>query len=260
MARIGRGLTLSLALAIQNLPMAMRRNRKRTSGPPRRTWRKASQQGVRLYSTRMARAGSWLSAAGFTTAEWASTAIVGVLLGTGLAFIPFSWGSTAGGDRLETGQGAAATAQQKWAVVDMDTGRPAPISISDGRARDVNENPRPLGSGPFGLCHTGGGTNCVVDGDTIWMNGVKIRVADIDAPETHPSRCAIEADLGGRATLRMQQLLNAGPFELVRIERDEDRYGRKLRTLVRQGRSLGEILVSEGLARPYEGGVRSGWC
>lgn len=30
--------------------------------------------------------------------------------------------------------------------------------------------------------------------------------------------------------------------------RDEDRYGRKLRVLVRNGRSLGDILVSEGLA------------
>src|SRR5687767_13525428 len=27
----------------------------------------------------------------------------------------------------------------------------------------------------FGLCHTGGGRNCVVDGDTIWLEGVKIR-------------------------------------------------------------------------------------
>lgn len=38
----------------------------------------------------------------------------------------------------------------------------------------------------FSVCHTGGGTNCVVDGDTVWVDGVKIRVADIDAPETHP--------------------------------------------------------------------------
>jgi micrococcal nuclease len=37
----------------------------------------------------------------------------------------------------------------------------------------------------FGFCHTGGGTNCVVDGDTIWLQGQNIRVADIDAPETH---------------------------------------------------------------------------
>jgi endonuclease YncB( thermonuclease family) len=112
----------------------------------------------------------------------------------------------------------------------------------------------------FGFCHVGGGINCVVDGDTIWMDGVKIRIADIDTPETHPPRCAAEADLGGRATRRLQDLLNAGPVTLEPIERDEDRYGRKLRRIMRGGKSLGETLVAEGLARSYRGGPRSGWC
>ena len=111
----------------------------------------------------------------------------------------------------------------------------------------------------FGLCHSGGGTNCVVDGDTIWYRGIKIRIADIDTPETHEPRCPAEADLGAAATRRMQQLVNAGPFTLQSIDRDEDRYGRKLRILTRSGESLGEVLVNEGLARYYEGGRRS-WC
>src|SRR6185369_6931931 len=51
-------------------------------------------------------------------------------------------------------------------------------------------------SGHFGNCYTGGGRNCVVDGDTFWMDGVKIRIADIDAPETHPPHCARERELG----------------------------------------------------------------
>lgn len=118
-----------------------------------------------------------------------------------------------------------------------------------------------VGSGRvFSLCHTGGGTNCVVDGDTIWMDGIKIRVADIDAPETHPPRCDREADLGNRATKRLLALVNQGPFEAKLIgRRDEDQYGRKLRVLVRNGRSLGDILVSEGLARTWDG-ARHPWC
>ncbi|MFC3579399.1 thermonuclease family protein [Sphingomonas hylomeconis] len=111
----------------------------------------------------------------------------------------------------------------------------------------------------FDLCFTGGGTNCVVDGDTFWMAGEKIRIADIDTPETHPSRCALEADLGGRATLRLQALLNAGPVTLVTAGRDTDRYGRKLRVVERGGVSLGDILVAEGLARPWTGRRRP-WC
>ena len=111
----------------------------------------------------------------------------------------------------------------------------------------------------FDLCYTGGGWNCVVDGDTFWMNGEKIRVADIDAPETHPGRCAEEQELGDRATARLRTLLNAGSVTLRPIDRDEDRYGRKLRIVVRNGRSIGDTLINEGLARPWTG-RRQPWC
>jgi endonuclease YncB( thermonuclease family) len=112
----------------------------------------------------------------------------------------------------------------------------------------------------FGKCHSGGGLNCVVDGDTFWIDGEKIRIADIDTPETHPPRCAEEARLGNAATDRLQTLLNAGAFDLQPIRRDTDRYGRKLRIVMRNGQSLGGVLVSEGLARNYVGGRRDGWC
>jgi endonuclease YncB( thermonuclease family) len=100
----------------------------------------------------------------------------------------------------------------------------------------------------------------VVDGDTFWVGGDKIRIADIDTPETHPPRCAYEAELGERATRRLAALLDEGPFELAPIAgRDVDRYGRKLRIVVRDGRSLGDRLVSEGLARTWTG-RREPWC
>lgn len=111
----------------------------------------------------------------------------------------------------------------------------------------------------FSLCHSGGGTDCVVDGDTFWMAGAKIRIADIDAPETHPSRCTEEERLGRAATLRLQALLNGGPVRLAAADRDEDRYGRKLRIVMRGNVSLGDVLVSEGLARKWTG-RRQPWC
>ena len=114
-------------------------------------------------------------------------------------------------------------------------------------------------SASFGFCHSGGGTNCVVDGDTLYYQGVKIRIADIDTPETHPSRCAEEARLGDAATQRLQALVNAGPFSLQSIDRDEDVYGRKLRLITRSGQSIGHDLVDQGLARWYGGG-RQSWC
>lgn len=129
------------------------------------------------------------------------------------------------------------------------------FAVPVGKKAPPGQTQRPV----FTICHTGGGTNCVVDGDTAWIDGVKIRIADIDAPETHPPRCEREAELGDRATLRMAELMNAGPFTLTSISRDEDRYGRKLRILERGGKSLGGQLVEEGLARWYAGG-RKPWC
>lgn len=115
------------------------------------------------------------------------------------------------------------------------------------------------GAKHFDSCEVGGGINCVVDGDTFWMDGEKIRVADIDAPETHPPRCAYEGQLGNRATQRLRDLLNQGPIELRAADRDTDKYGRKLRIVYRDGQSLGGILVAEGLARQWTGS-RQPWC
>jgi endonuclease YncB( thermonuclease family) len=117
-----------------------------------------------------------------------------------------------------------------------------------------------LKSERFGTCGYLSQDNCVVDGDTFYFAGEKIRVADIDAPETGGAQCASEAELGKRATLRLRDLLNEGPFELRGYEsRDKDRYGRKLRVVVRDGRSLGDTLIAEGLARRWNG-RRMPWC
>jgi len=111
----------------------------------------------------------------------------------------------------------------------------------------------------FRLCFTGSGDNCVVDGDTFYYHSAKIRIADIDTPETHPPRCVQEAELGRRATLRLQELLNQGPFTLETTEQDHDQYGRQLRIVMRGGASLGERMVDEGLARRWTGS-RQPWC
>jgi endonuclease YncB( thermonuclease family) len=116
-------------------------------------------------------------------------------------------------------------------------------------------------SGEFALCSAWRTSrSCVIDGDTVRIDGVRIRLADIDAPETHEPRCASEAERGARATARLVSLMNEGPVEIVTAGgRDEDRYGRKLRIIARDQRSLGGILVDEGLARPWRG-RRLGWC
>lgn len=111
----------------------------------------------------------------------------------------------------------------------------------------------------FSYCRDGSTLNCVVDGDTFRMDGARIRIADIDTPETRPARCPREATLGAAATRRLHTLLNAGVVALHPIDRDTDRYGRKLRRVTVDGRGVGDTLVAEGLARPYRG-RRMGWC
>ena len=119
--------------------------------------------------------------------------------------------------------------------------------------------PLTLLAATFALCAQGPRITCVVDGDTFWLNGEKVRIADINAPETHSAGCAAEQELGDRATWRLIALLNAGPFTLEIAGRATDRYGRALRVVKRSGRSLGSEMVREGLAEPWQG-RRSNWC
>lgn len=165
-------------------------------------------------------------------------------------------------DQRWFGRSAAAAAQSRsWIPGGKDGAPPQDSSAEavDHSAQDRSPA-KEVRQMRFSLCHTGGGVNCVVDGDTFWSEGRKIRIADIDTPETHPARCAAEAELGDRATRRLQELLSAGSFTLISIDRDADKYGRRLRIVERGGSSIGMQLVNEGLARPYAGGYRKGWC
>ena len=123
-------------------------------------------------------------------------------------------------------------------------------------AEHSGANPQPH----FALCSGSPRITCVVDGDTLWYRGIKIRLADINTPEVSRPACQSEARLGNRATRRLITLLNEGPVDFERSgQRDEDRYGRKLRVVTRGGVSLGETLIAEGLAERWTG-RRQEWC
>ncbi|MBY8337087.1 thermonuclease family protein [Alteriqipengyuania sp. NZ-12B] len=127
-------------------------------------------------------------------------------------------------------------------------------------ASDKPSAPVPV-SAQFALCVGGSRHTCVVDGDTIWLNGEKIRIADIDAPEISRPSCEAERIAGTRATERLTRWLNEGAFEVHPNPdgRDTDRYGRKLRVLARSGESAVETLEAEGLATRWGGSGRE-WC
>ena len=163
---------------------------------------------------------------GASPGRWFLPTLIALPLATFSAV--FFWGGGRAGDALE--------------VVP-----PAPLTAVDREAAQFTAC-----SGPVRV-------TCVVDGDTIWYGGVKIRIADINTPEVSNPGCASETQLGARATDRLVELLNAGPFSLEPIDREQDAYGRTLRIVTRGGTSLGETLVSEGLAERWQGWRRD-WC
>jgi endonuclease YncB( thermonuclease family) len=112
----------------------------------------------------------------------------------------------------------------------------------------------------FTRCGPGRGVACVIDGDTFKLGDRKIRITGIDAPELTEPRCPAEAALARRSADRLLVLLNQGPFDMVahRLQR-EDRHGRDLMVLERNGTSVGGQLIDEGLAHRYIGSKRS-WC
>ena len=104
----------------------------------------------------------------------------------------------------------------------------------------------------------------VIDGDTVAIGQERLRLLNIDAPETSSPRCPAEAAAGERATTRLKEL-TAGGVMVVRSG-DRDRYGRTLGRLVVGTRDVGDILLSEGVALPWEPGRRAWeerrrhWC
>jgi micrococcal nuclease len=98
---------------------------------------------------------------------------------------------------------------------------------------------------------------CVVDGDTLWFQGIKIRLLDIDAPEVE-GLCVNERQLAQSATLELTRLLNTG---LIRIAYDgQDRYGRHLATLLVLEGEVGPAMLAAGLAVPFGQRGPSPWC
>jgi micrococcal nuclease len=99
-----------------------------------------------------------------------------------------------------------------------------------------------------------------IDGDTIKSPaGVKYRLLGFDAPETYLAKCIEELDKGTAAKRRLQQLIDTGKARLVESGK-LDKYRRMLATLYVAGADVATTLIAEGLARPYAGGKREGWC
>lgn len=92
----------------------------------------------------------------------------------------------------------------------------------------------------------------VIDGDTVALGAERIRLLDIDAPETVHPRCESELVLGFAAKARLIELLRGRQVKITRHGRD--RYGRTLARFTVGGRDVGALLSADGLAIAWRPG------
>jgi endonuclease YncB( thermonuclease family) len=101
---------------------------------------------------------------------------------------------------------------------------------------------------------------CIVDGDTLWLNGVNLRLRDVDTPEPRTNICGgrVETELAQKATSRLQELLNSSAWAIETFENEPS--GKRLLATIRiDGQDVGDILIAEGLARRWPDGDEF-WC
>lgn len=101
---------------------------------------------------------------------------------------------------------------------------------------------------------------CIVDGDTLWLNGVNLRLKDLDTPESRTNICVgfTEIDLADAATDRLQELLNTNIWTIETYGKDGTGK-RRLATIRIAGEDVGDILIREQLARRWPDG-KEFWC
>ena len=108
----------------------------------------------------------------------------------------------------------------------------------------------------FGQCYDAEGSNCVLDGDTIYLEGQRIEIAGLKAPKIQGAQCDQERSRGIDSAVRLADLLNSGKVTLGPSVREPDG---QLRTKVEVGgNDVGTAMINAGMAREY--GNTNGWC
>ena len=89
---------------------------------------------------------------------------------------------------------------------------------------------------------------------------VRVRLINVDTPEMNGA-CDDEIRRANIAKDRLAELLPVGTVVDLQNIKDDKYLGRiDANVIMTDGRDVGKVLVSEGLARVYSGGKRMSWC
>jgi endonuclease YncB( thermonuclease family) len=123
------------------------------------------------------------------------------------------------------------------------------------------EPPRGFGGGAsvdvqrFGSCRNEAGPNCVLDGDTIRIDGEQV-IAGMAAPKVEAAHCDAE-ERGAKAVDQLLRLLNSGKVTSSRAIRGADGVSRRMVQV--DGRDLAAAMIAAGVAR-NDDGEKHNWC
>lgn len=96
-----------------------------------------------------------------------------------------------------------------------------------------------------------------IDGDTLWVEGQRVRVVGVDTPEIQ-CQCESECRAAWAAKRFVQETLDRGT---VTIERTgTDKYRRTLARVYVNGQDLAQLIIAAGHGRAYHGERRLSWC
>lgn len=110
----------------------------------------------------------------------------------------------------------------------------------------------------------------VIDGDTVQVDAgadmppelasIRVRLRDVDTPETWKPKCESERRAGKAATAFTKAALAEAGSIVIRNPAWGKYGGRVIANMVLDGQTLSAMLIAAGLGRPYSGGKRQGWC
>ena len=109
----------------------------------------------------------------------------------------------------------------------------------------------------------------VIDGDTVEvkvpglppeLTYIRVRLRNVDTPETRRPKCAKERDKGRAATSYTMMRVDEASEIFVRNPEWGKYGGRVIAELILDGKSLSKALIAGGYGRAYDGGRRKSWC